>query len=92
MLNKKAEIDRLVDALICVGAVCASGGRSRSIDELKLPLLRGLYRVAGVSDTQDADIIEEADELVCSSCGERYDADIIGKSAMAEHVAKHKSA
>lgn len=89
MTNKKAEIDRLADALICIGAISSANGRDSSVEEMKIPLLRGLYRVAGVTEGVTEASYEDADEIVCSVCGVRYSLDAIGKTAMEEHINGH---
>ena len=89
MGSKKEEIDRLANALICIGAVSSSSGRANSTEEMKLPILRGLYRVAGVLEAGAATSYGDSDEIVCSLCGVRYPLDSIGKTAMSEHVNGH---
>ena len=89
MVSKRAEIDSLANALICLGAMSSSSGRASSLEEMKLPILRGLYRVSGVLEENTATSYEDSDELVCSLCGARHPLDAGGKTAMAEHINGH---
>ncbi len=86
MENKKEEIDRLANALICIGAASSSAGFA---EKMKLPILKGLYRIAGVLEDHAVAFYEDSDELVCSLCEARYPRDAVGKTAMAEHINGH---
>ena len=89
MVSKREEIESLANALICLGAMSSSSGRASSLEEMKLPILRGLYRVSGVLEENAAASYEDSDELVCSLCGERYPRGAVGKTAMTEHINGH---
>ena len=47
--QKREEIDRLVEALICAGLM-AGKSSDPTIDSVKRSLVKGLYRVAGVEE------------------------------------------
>ena len=88
MVNKKEEIDSLANALICIGAM-SSSDRARSMEELKAPLLRGLYRIAGVGEYSPSPYYREDDEFVCALCDTRFSSEFVGKIAMLDHMKTH---
>jgi hypothetical protein len=47
--QRREEIDRLADALICAGLMAAKSS-DPTIDAVKRSLIKGLYRVAGVEE------------------------------------------
>ena len=47
--QKRLEIDRLAEALICAGLMDAKSS-DPTIDAVKRSLIKGLYRVAGVEE------------------------------------------
>jgi hypothetical protein len=90
--QKKQEIDRLVDAIFCLGATSSLGRGGSRADDIKLSLARGLYRVAGITEPPvPAQAAEDGDKLVCSECGGRFDNTLVGKEAIYEHLKKHNA-